>query len=83
MARPVVSTLVDGCVDAVEAGVTGQLVPVDDAAALEAALAAYVDAPALREAHGRVGRARVERFSRRDRIADALVDLYERELAGV
>jgi glycosyltransferase involved in cell wall biosynthesis len=60
-----------------------RLVPVGDAAALEAALAAYVDAPALREAHGRAGRARVERFFRRDRIADALVDLSERELAGV
>jgi glycosyltransferase involved in cell wall biosynthesis len=83
MSRPVVSTLVDGCVDAVEAGVTGQLVPVNDVGALEAALAAYVDSPALRAEHGRAGRGRVERLFRRDRIADALVDLYERELAGV
>lgn len=81
MERPVVSTLVDGCTDAVERDVTGQLVPVNDVDALGAALARYVESPALRSAHGRAGRARVEAFFRRDRIADAMVELYEREIA--
>lgn len=81
MERPVVSTLTDGCVDAVDDGVTGLLTPVGDADALEAALLRYLDAPELRRSHGRAGRARVEASFRRDRIAEATVDVYERELA--
>ncbi|MBI5477952.1 MAG: glycosyltransferase family 4 protein [Deltaproteobacteria bacterium] len=80
MERAVVSTRVAGCTDAVEDGVTGTLVPAGDAEALAAALARYAGQSALREAHGRAGRARVERFFRRDQIASATVDVYDREL---
>ncbi|MEW6434126.1 MAG: glycosyltransferase family 4 protein [Myxococcota bacterium] len=83
MERPVVSSLVDGCTDAVEQGVTGILVPVNDADALGAALARYVADPELRRSHGLAGRSRVEALFRRDRVADAFVDVYEREIARV
>ena len=83
MGRPVVSTLVPGCVDAVEDGVTGTLVPVDDAGRLEGTLARYVLDPGLRSAHGSAGRARIERHFRRADVARALVQVYERETARV
>ncbi len=82
MERPMVSTLVPGCIDAVADGVTGTLVPVDDAPALEAALARYVVDPSLRHRHGVAGRERVLRSFRREAIVDAMMDLYVRELAG-
>lgn len=56
---PVVATRVTGCVDAVADGVTGTLVPPRDVTALTAAIAAYLEDPALRSRHGRAGRARV------------------------
>ncbi len=59
MGKAMVATRVSGCVDAVVDGETGLLVPPRDAAALAAAIARYVDDPALRAAHGRNGRARV------------------------
>ena len=82
MERAVVSTLVPGCTDAVADGVTGTLVPVDDAPALEAALARYVADPSLRARHGAAGRERVLRSFRREAIVDAMMDLYVRELVG-
>lgn len=81
MALPVVSTRVPGCSDAVVDGVTGALVGVDDARALEAAMGCYLD-PALRTRHGAAGRARVVASFARERIADAMVDLYLREIAS-
>jgi len=81
MERPVVSTDVPGCRDAVQDGATGALVPVGDAAGLAEALGRYLDDRELRERHGQAGRARVEASFRRDRIAAAMVDLYERELS--
>ena len=78
MCRPVVSTDVDGCRDAVEDGVTGVLVPAGDVGRLGVALGRYLEDGGLRERHGASGRARVERSFRRDRIASAMVDLYER-----
>jgi glycosyltransferase involved in cell wall biosynthesis len=80
MERAVVSTLVPGCTDAVEDGVTGTLVPVGEVDALERALARYLEDPALRDAHGEAGRARVEAFFRRPVIASALAEVYEREI---
>ncbi|MEW5739574.1 MAG: glycosyltransferase family 4 protein [Myxococcota bacterium] len=80
MERPVVSTRVDGCTDAVEDGVTGTLVGVDDVGELAAALDRYAADPDLRRRHGLAGRARVVAHFRRERIAEAVVDLYEREM---
>jgi glycosyltransferase involved in cell wall biosynthesis len=82
MERPVVATRVDGCRDAVEDGVTGRLVEVGDVDALERALARYLADPELRRRDGLAGRARVEAYFRRDHMAEAMVDLYERELAN-
>jgi lipopolysaccharide/colanic/teichoic acid biosynthesis glycosyltransferase/glycosyltransferase involved in cell wall biosynthesis len=82
LALPVVATRVTGCVDAVRDGETGRLVPPGDAAALAAAIVAYVRDPALAAAHGRAGRARVLRAFDRDRLSAELLALYETLLAG-
>ncbi|MBL0219310.1 MAG: glycosyltransferase family 4 protein [Myxococcales bacterium] len=80
MQRPVVATRVSGCVDAVVDGVTGLLVEPRDASELAAALARYIDDPALRAAHGQAGRARVLASFRREILWEATYQLY-RELA--
>lgn len=77
MERPVVATRVPGCVDAVQEGVTGALVPARDAAALGDAMAAALADPGLRLAQGRAGRARVLRDFRREAIWAALAGEYE------
>lgn len=58
-ALPVVATEIPGCVDAVQDGVTGTLVPPHDPAALRAALRRYLGDEALRVEHGAAGRRRV------------------------
>lgn len=83
MARPVVSTRVPGCVDAVEDGVTGTLVTVNEATELEAAMGRYVADVGLRRSHGSAGRARVEHYFRRADVAQEMVRVYERELESV
>jgi glycosyltransferase involved in cell wall biosynthesis len=80
MSLPVVATRVAGCVDAVEDGVTGTLVPPRDAAALASAIAAYIDDPALGNAHGQAGRDRVLRDFRREPLWDALHAEYQRQI---
>ena len=70
------------CVDAVEDEVTGTLVPARDVSALAAAIAAYVDDPGRRTAHGNAGRDRVLREFRREPLWEALHDEYERLLAA-
>ena len=70
---PVVTTRVGGNPEIVEEGITGTLVPSEDAAALAAAMAAYRENPGLRRRHGEAGRRRVlERFS-----LAGMVDAYE------
>jgi glycosyltransferase involved in cell wall biosynthesis len=65
--RPVVGTRVTGCVDSVEDGVTGTLVPPRDPVALAEAISRYVKDPALRATHGMAGRRRViELFQQKD-----------------
>ncbi len=85
MGLPVVSTLVPGCTDAVQDGVTGTLVPVNDAVSLARALDGYLASAELRRRHGSAGRARVLEVFRREAIVAAMMGLYERELlaAGV
>ena len=81
MALPCVATRVTGCIDAVVAGETGQLVAPGDAASLAAALLAYVTDAQLRSTHGRAGRARVRAEFSPDRVWDALQREYA-ALAG-
>jgi glycosyltransferase involved in cell wall biosynthesis len=59
MALPCVATRVTGCVDAVIAGTTGQLVAPGDPEALCSALLAYLNDEGLRSSHGNAARARV------------------------
>ena len=81
MALPVVTTTVTGCVDAVVDGITGTLVPPRDDRALEAALRAYLDDPALRLRHGLAARERVLREFDQPRLWSALHQAYLAEAA--
>lgn len=75
MRRPVVATRIPGCVDAIDDGVTGTLVPAKDPDSLADAMLAYRSA-ALRETHGLAGRERVLAAFARERIWAALADTY-------
>ena len=80
MTLPVVATRIPGCVDAVEDGVTGMLVPPRDAAALADAIRTYLNHPELRRKHGQAGRQRVLRDFRPEAIWEALYQEYVRLL---
>lgn len=71
MARPLITTDVHGCCEAVEDGVSGFLVPLRDATALHAALKRFCDLPHdQRCAMGLRGRQRMEqRFDKRHVVA--------------
>lgn len=74
--RPVVTTDVPGCRDAIIPGQTGLLVPVMNAAALADAIQALVESPSLRQQMGLAGRAFAEReFSIQNVICQHL-DIY-------
>ena len=79
---PVIATRVLGCVDAVQEGVTGALIPPQDAGALAAALRRYLGDSALCRRQGVAGRARVEREFRQEPIWTGLYAEYTRLLAA-
>jgi glycosyltransferase involved in cell wall biosynthesis len=81
MAVPIVATSVPGCIDAVQDGVTGTLVPPRDATALADALQRYLASPALRARHGEAGRRRILAEFRREAILQAIAAEY-RSLLG-
>lgn len=81
MGKPIVCSRIDGCDEAVVDGETGTLVPVGDASALAAAIAAYLESPELRARHGWAGRERVGRLFRREAIWEALLQEYQELLA--
>jgi len=81
MEIPIVATSVPGCVDAVQHGITGLLVPPRDAAALGDALGRYLEDPTLRKLHGVTARRRVLVEFRREGIWQAVVDEYRSLLA--
>lgn len=80
MRLPIVSSRIPGCVDAVQDGRTGTLVPAGDGRALAEALSAYLLNPALRRQHGEAGRARVLQDFRPETLWAEAVSLYERLL---
>jgi glycosyltransferase involved in cell wall biosynthesis len=78
MALPVVATNVPGCMDAVQDGVTGTLVPVRDPVALASALERYLSDDALRARHGEAARRRVLEEFKPEAIWEGIVAEYER-----
>ncbi|MCE5200356.1 MAG: glycosyltransferase family 4 protein [Armatimonadota bacterium] len=85
MELPIVATRVPGCIDAVQDGITGILVPAKDADALCTAIDVYISNPDLRAAHGHAARERVLRDYKREDIWDAVCNEYARLLdeAGI
>lgn len=78
--RPVVTTDVPGCRDAIEPGVSGVLVPPRNAQALADAVATLAGDEALRIRMGAAGRALAERDFGLDGIVRSHLDMY-RDLA--
>jgi glycosyltransferase involved in cell wall biosynthesis len=72
---PVVATAVDGTPEAVEGGVTGRLVPAEDAGALAAALVDVLKTPGLAARLGAAGHARAELYSE-SALIDRLATIY-------
>jgi glycosyltransferase involved in cell wall biosynthesis len=80
MGLPVVATRIAGCVDAVQDGITGTLVPPRDALALAGAVRKYLKDPGLRQRHGRAGREWVRRAFQPQAIWESLYQEYLRLL---
>jgi glycosyltransferase involved in cell wall biosynthesis len=80
---PVVATAVAGVPEAVDHGVTGLLVPPEDATALARALGELAADPARARRMGEAGRRRVETDFAIPRIAAAYLDLWSGLLAPV
>jgi len=74
--RAVVTTDVPGCRDAVEPGVTAEVVPAGNILALAETIEALVRDPIRRQAMGRAGRQFVERNSSIDAVTAAHMQLY-------
>ncbi len=80
--RPVVATAVGGLADAVEDGVTGLLVPPDDAAALREAIERLLGDSGLRARLGAAARARAAEQWTREEAGRALAEVYS-EYTGI
>ncbi len=81
-ARPCVATDVGGNGEAVGDGVTGRIVPMGSAEALDAALAELLESPERLPALGAAGRARWERLFTAERMVRTTEQLYRDVLAG-
>ena len=80
MALPIVATRVTGCVDAVQDGVTGTLVPPYDGASLARAIKTYIPNKELRRRHAAAARDRVLREFRPEGIWQAVYQVYVQSL---
>lgn len=76
MGLPIVATRVTGCVDAVQDGVTGTLVPAYDSTALAHGVQRYVVDPSLRARHGKAARAWMLRDFSGEAMRAAIYDEY-------
>ena len=74
---PVVTTVATGAVDAIDDEVTGLLIPVGDADKLAAAVLLLLSDPIKTQVMGRLGRDRVLREFRNERVWEALASLYK------
>jgi len=77
---PVVTTSATGAVDAIEDGVTGQVVPVGDVDRLSKSVLSLLSDPSKMRLMGRLGRDRVVREFRSEIVWKALASLYRRML---
>jgi lipopolysaccharide/colanic/teichoic acid biosynthesis glycosyltransferase len=80
MRVPVAATRIAGCVEAIEDGHTGTLIPPRDPAEIARAVRAYLADPELRRAHGNAARNRVLEKYRPIEIWRALASEYSRLL---
>jgi glycosyltransferase involved in cell wall biosynthesis len=78
MKVPVVATHVPGCIDVVEDGVTGMLVPPYDASRLAGAISIYLLDAELRTRHGTAARDRILREFRPEEVWQAIHKEYLR-----
>ncbi|KYC37087.1 capsule biosynthesis protein CapM [Scytonema hofmannii PCC 7110] len=76
MKLPVVATDIPGCVDAVEDGYTGLLVPPCDPEVLAEKIRKYIQNAKLRYQHGNAGRDRILQKFRQEPIWEALYQEY-------
>ncbi len=79
---PVVATRVGGNPELVEDGVTGVLVPSENAELMARAVSEYVGDTEVRKAHGRAGRLKVERAFSIDRMVENYLAVYDEVLSG-
>jgi glycosyltransferase involved in cell wall biosynthesis len=79
--RPVVTTDVPGCRDAVVPGQTGLLVPAKDAVALRDAIRTLLDDPQARSQMGIAGRHLAETAFNVDHVVARHLEIYDRKLA--
>ncbi len=77
---PVVASSVDGVPEIIQDGITGQLVPPGDIAALAQALKELSVDPKLRQRLGTAGKARVEQSFTAEKMAGRVRELYYRYL---
>jgi len=77
-----VATGVDGCLEAIEDGVSGLLVPAADPAAMATAIGRLLDDPAGRDAMGAAARARAEALFATSGMVGAWEALLTRLAAG-
>jgi glycosyltransferase involved in cell wall biosynthesis len=78
---PVIATRIPGCIDAVQEGCTGLLVPPRDSGALAEAIRHYLKNPEVRKRHGRSGREWVLKKYDRQAAWTALLSEYQKLLA--
>lgn len=81
--RAVITTDHPGCRDAIEADLTGLLVPVRDAEALANAIQDLIENPDKRKALGKAGRELAEKEFAIEKVVDAHLKIYNELLAKV
>lgn len=74
--RPVVTTDVPGCREAIEPGVTGLLVPPRDSHSLASAIGTLISDPVTRRAMGAAGRRKAEREFALESVIETHLQLY-------
>jgi starch synthase len=77
LARPIVASAVGGIPEMIEDGVSGVLVPPDDAPALAAALVALLRDPGRRDRLGAAARERLATRFSREAFADGMFAAFE------